>query len=69
MRGASVLSSPPAPLARSVTILLFNSSRRSLVLVKQFRPGEGGPVRQGEGGPVRWGEALGRGVGPLCSEG
>ncbi|ELK37514.1 Protein jagged-2 [Myotis davidii] len=29
----------------SVTILLFNSSRRSLVLVKQFRPGEGGPVR------------------------
>lgn len=24
----------------SVTILMFNSSQRSLVLVKQFRPGE-----------------------------
>lgn len=50
------MSSPPAPLAHSVTILLFNSSRRSLVLVKQFRPGEGGPVRRvrprgGERGP------------------
>lgn len=32
-------SVPPAP---SVTILMFNSSRRSLVLVKQFRPGEVG---------------------------
>lgn len=37
-------SVPPTPLppVPSVTILLFNSSRRSLVLVKQFRPGEVG---------------------------
>lgn len=35
------------PCSCSVTILLFNSSQRSLVLVKQFRPGE---ARVGSGG-------------------
>lgn len=37
-RGEQALLSSVLPC--SVTILMFNSSRRSLVLVKQFRPGE-----------------------------
>uniref|UniRef100_A0A8C9QF50 Uncharacterized protein n=1 Tax=Spermophilus dauricus TaxID=99837 RepID=A0A8C9QF50_SPEDA len=36
----------------SVTILLFNSSQRSLVLVKQFRPGEASWLGGGEDGSV-----------------
>lgn len=38
------------PCSCSVTILLFNSSQRSLVLVKQFRPGE---ARMGSGGGLQ----------------
>lgn len=37
-RGLCVFTECVSP--HSVTILMFNSSRRSLVLVKQFRPGE-----------------------------
>lgn len=54
----SALSTP-----RSVAILMFNSSQQSLVLVKQFRPGEA--PQSGLWGDGGYGVALG----PLWSSG